>query len=117
LLLLIGVYLRSSAAKLSSFREAGAQPNFHGASKLRRDLGSSETKLAQAIFLANAGDFKSSESRSIGCRRVAANLATCGLFDARLLPDIAKPENFVAYRKRRPERPPAGKIACHTKCS
>jgi hypothetical protein len=27
----------------------------------------------------------------------------------------AKPEKFVAYRKRRPERPPAGKIACRTK--
>ena len=26
----------------------------------------------------------------------------------------AKPEKFVAYRKRRPERPPAGKIACRT---
>jgi hypothetical protein len=27
----------------------------------------------------------------------------------------AKPEKFVAYRKRQPERPPAGTIACHTK--
>jgi hypothetical protein len=30
-------------------------------------------------------------------------------------PAAAKPEKFVAYRKRRPERPPAGKIAKHTK--
>jgi hypothetical protein len=29
--------------------------------------------------------------------------------------ETAKPEKFFAYRKRRPERPPAGKIACHTK--
>jgi hypothetical protein len=29
--------------------------------------------------------------------------------------ETAKAEKFVAYRKRRPERPPAGKIACHTK--
>jgi hypothetical protein len=50
LLLLIGVYQRSSAAKLSSFREAGAQPNFHGASKLRRDLRGSETLSARAII-------------------------------------------------------------------
>jgi len=28
----------------------------------------------------------------------------------------AKPEKLVAYRKRRPESPPAGKIACPTKC-
>jgi hypothetical protein len=28
---------------------------------------------------------------------------------------VLKPEEFFAYRKRRPERPPAGKIACHTK--
>jgi hypothetical protein len=26
-----------------------------------------------------------------------------------------KPEKFLPDRKRRPERPPAGKIACHTK--
>ena len=26
----------------------------------------------------------------------------------------AKPEKLIAYRKRRPERPPAGKIACRT---
>jgi hypothetical protein len=42
---LICVYLRSSAAKLSSLREAGNQPNFHGASKLRRDVRISETLL------------------------------------------------------------------------
>jgi hypothetical protein len=28
---------------------------------------------------------------------------------------VQKPENFAAHRKRRPERPPAGKIACRTK--
>jgi hypothetical protein len=28
---------------------------------------------------------------------------------------VRKPEQFAAYRERRPERPPAGKIACHTK--
>jgi len=28
---------------------------------------------------------------------------------------VLKPEKFFAYRKRRPKRPPAGKIACHTK--
>ena len=28
---------------------------------------------------------------------------------------VLKPEKLLAYRKRRPERPPAGKIACRTK--
>src|SRR5580698_4321191 len=29
--------------------------------------------------------------------------------------ETAKADRFVAYRGRRPERPPAGRIACHTK--
>jgi hypothetical protein len=28
---------------------------------------------------------------------------------------VPKSKKFVTYRIRRPERPPAGKIACHTK--
>jgi hypothetical protein len=31
-------------------------------------------------------------------------------------PTLQTPEEFAAHRKRRSERPPAGKIACHTKC-
>jgi hypothetical protein len=40
---------------------------------------------------------------------VYSSFLSCGL-------ETAKPEKFAASRKRRPERPPAGTIACHTKC-
>jgi len=46
--------------------------------------------------------------RSSTCGRYFSGFASSRI-------ETAKPEKFVAYRKRRPERPPAGKIACHTK--
>jgi hypothetical protein len=44
-------------------------------------------------------------------RRCSSDLPR--LFYATARGAVLKPKKFFAYRKRRPERPPAGRIACH----